>query len=101
MFDDNHINESDLLMRSILESGQEEVPAHIWDGVSAGLDKAAGKKTVVLWWRRSAIAVAAAAAIATGVIINHDSTDDIVPVSSDSRMIAVVEPAAVESDQTI
>ena len=34
-------NNIDNLMKSMLENAQEEVPAHVWDGVSAGLDKAA------------------------------------------------------------
>ena len=37
MFEENHIDD---LMKSILENGQEEVPAHIWNGISEGLDKA-------------------------------------------------------------
>jgi hypothetical protein len=71
MFDENNINEFDLMMKSILDEGREEVPASVWEGVSAGLDKAARHKTVVLWWKRTAVGVAAAAAITTGVILNH------------------------------
>ena len=93
MFDDNHID-SDLLMRSILEGGQEEVPAHIWDGVSAELDKIAARKKVILWWRRAAVAVSAAAVLAVGVFLSLDnmtSEDTLVPVADDSSLIAVVE----------
>ena len=60
MFEDQH-NEQDLMFRSILESGQEEVPARVWDVVSERLDKRSGR-TVTLWWRRAGFAVAAAAA---------------------------------------
>ena len=68
MFDDKNNINSDLLMRSILENGQEEVPARVWDKVAAGLDASARRKKVALWWRRSAVAgtVAAAAAVRAG-----------------------------------
>lgn len=92
----DNINEFDFMVKSILDEGREEVPAGVWEGVSAGLDKASRRKTVVLWWRRAAVGIAAAAAIAVGVIFNHDST--IVPAASDKDMIAVVEPSVVEED---
>ena len=44
MFEHDDINEFDLQMRSILDGGQEEVPAGLWGGVSAGLDKVARKR---------------------------------------------------------
>ena len=47
MVEDNKYKESDLLMRSILENAQEEVPEGIWDAISEDLDKASRKKTVV------------------------------------------------------
>lgn len=97
MFEENKNNiESDILMRSILSEAQEEVPAHVWDGISAELDKiqaAKVRKPFVLWMKRSAIGVAAAAAVVTGVMIDWNGTDDstIITPSSDG-MIAVVEP---------
>ena len=91
MFDERNNIESDLMMRSILESGQEEVPAHIWDGISAELDKAAHRKTVVLWWRRAAIGAAAAAAVAAGVLL-YDGQPEFTPSSMNNELIAVVEP---------
>ena len=46
MFEENkNINEFDLMIKSILDEGQEEVPARVWEGVSEGLDKAARRKT--------------------------------------------------------
>ena len=100
MFEDNHMEESDLLFRSILENGQEEVPAYVWDGVAAGLDKAARRRTVVLWFGR-ATAVAAAAAIVAGVFLNKGNENIIVPEASED-MIAVVQeiPANDESQIT-
>lgn len=103
MFDDNHID-SDLLMRSILEGGQEEVPAHIWDGVSAELDKIAARKKVILWWRRAAVAVSAAAVLAVGVFLSLDnmtSEDVLVPVTDDSSLIAVVEDVEEDNPEDI
>ena len=97
MFDERHNIESDLMMRSILEGAQEEVPAHIWEGVSAGLDKAARRKTIVLWWRRAAVGAAAAAAVAAGVLL-YDGQPELTPDASDDSFIAVVEP--VEPTET-
>ena len=100
MSENNNIFENDLLMRAILEGGQEEVPARVWDAVSERLDEAAAakgrSKTVALWWRRTGIAVAAmAAAVAGVVVLNRPETSDIVPAASDSSMIAVAEPEVI------
>ena len=90
MFDDNNI---DKMMKSILENAQEEVPAHVWEGVSAGLDKAAKSKTVVIWWRRAAIGAAAAAVIVAGLLFTKGGADQVTesidPQNGD--FIAVVE----------
>ena len=68
MSEKNNIFENDLLMRAILEKGQEEVPARIWDGVAEGLDKAV-RKTVILRWRRAVVSVAAVAAAVAAVFV--------------------------------
>lgn len=87
MFDEKN----DIDFRSILEGAEEEVPASVWEGVSAGLDKAARGKVVALWFRRAGIGVAAAAAVAAVMLVQPgDGTMEIVPASDD--MIAVVEP---------
>lgn len=93
MFEDKNINEFDQMMKSILDEGREEVPASVWEGVSAGLDKAEKHKTVVLWWRRAAVGTAVAAAVVAGVIFNHTPQQELVPQTGDSGMIAVIEPA--------
>ena len=93
MFEDKNINEFDQMMKSILDEGREEVPASVWEGVSAGLDKAEKHKTVVLWWRRAAAGAAVAAAVAVGVIFNHTPQQELMPQAGDSGMIAVAEPA--------
>lgn len=94
----DNINEFDFMVKSILDEGREEVPAGVWEGVSAGLDKASRRKSVVLWWRRAAAGVAAAAAVAVGVIFNNDDPVTLVPEASEKDMIAVVEPPVVEED---
>ena len=98
MFEHDDINEFDLQMRSILDGGQEEVPAGLWEGVSAGLDKVARKRKVVLWLRNSGIAVAAAAAVAVGVVFNHGSESDIVPAAGSEELIAVVKDTDSKED---
>lgn len=100
MSEKNNIFENDLLMRAILEGGQEEVPGHIWDAVSAGLDKAASgqKKTVTLWWRRAGVSVATvAAAVASVLVLSRPESADIVPAAVQGDMIAVVEQPAQEN----
>lgn len=87
----------DDLMKSILEGGREEVPSHIWEGIEAGLDKAARRKAVVVWFRRAG-AVAAAAAIAIGVILNPDKEDSFVPAANEENMIAVVQDEVNETE---
>lgn len=92
MFDDKNNMDSDLMMRSILEGAEEAVPASVWEGVSAGLDKAARGKVVALWWRRAGIGAAAAAAIAGMLLVlPKDNDADIVPGAEGPEMIAVVE----------
>lgn len=96
MFKDNNINEFDLMMKSILDEGREEVPAGVWKGVSEGLDKidASGRKpAVVIWFRRAGYAAAAAvAAIAAFIILNHTGNEEILPDDGGKGLIAVVEP---------
>ena len=92
MFDDKN----DIDFRSILEGAEEEVPARVWEGVSAGLDKAARGKVVALWFRRAGICAAAAAAVAAVLLVlPKDNGADIVPGTDSSDMIAVVENAPV------
>ena len=101
MFDENKYTESDNLMRSILSQAEEEVPAHVWEGISSELDRLdAAKKTrpVVLWFRRSAVAAAAAAAIVAGVFISRNESGDIVPDAAGRSVIAVAETPVVDMD---
>ncbi len=98
MFDQDKYMESDDLMRSILSQGQEEVPAHIWEGISSELDRieaAKGRKTVMLWFGRAAAAVAAAAALAIGVFTDWNRNGDIVDVR-DRSLISVAGTAQID-----
>ena len=87
MFEDNHMDKDGLLLRSILENGQEDVPERVWNGVSQGLDKIARRRRFV--WS-SVASVAAAAAVAVGVVLWHGEEGMIVP-EAEEGMIAVVE----------
>lgn len=92
MFDEDKYIESDDLMRSILSQGEEDVPAHVWEGISSELDRIGGisrRKAVMLWFRRGAVAAAAAAAVAVGVFTDWNVNGDIVPATSDKGLIAV------------
>ena len=102
MVEDNKYKESDLLMRSILENAQEEVPEGIWDAISEDLDKASRKKTVVLMWRRAAAGVGIAAVLAVGVMLNHGRGEGLVPEVTGNDMIAVVEtPETAEPEDVM
>lgn len=90
MFEDNKYKDSDLLMRSILNDAQEEVPAGVWEGIAEGLDKASRRKATVLVWRRSAVGFGIAAALAVGIVLNHGTDETLVPEAGED-MIAVVE----------
>ena len=95
MFENDHIEESDLMFRSILESGQEEVPEYLWKGIAEGLDKAARRRKAILWLGRSV--AAAAAAVAVGIFFNHGGDESLVP-ESDGSMIAVLESMEVKNE---
>ncbi len=100
MFDEDKYIESDDLMRSILSQGEEDVPAHVWEGISSELDRIDGisrRKTVMLWFRRSAVAAAAAAAVAVGVFTDWNGNGDIVPATSDKGLIAVAESPEINA----
>ena len=89
MFEDSHNTDFDLLMKSILEGGQEDVPERVWDGISEELDSLARRKKAALWWRRAAIGSAAAAVVAVGMFLGFNGTHT---QQDDSNMIAVVPP---------
>ncbi|MGM9735393.1 MAG: porin family protein [Candidatus Cryptobacteroides sp.] len=77
------------MFRDILQEGQEEVPAHVWEGVSAGLDRIARRKKRLVIFRWSAAGVAVAAALGVGVILSYDQVGADVQAPEEG-MIAVV-----------
>lgn len=87
----------DLMMKSILEGGQEEVPAHIWDGVSSGLDRIAQRRKAVIFWRRAAIGMSAAAAIAFGLFLAHPSQE----TDMESPVAEFIEPVSEQEVSVI
>lgn len=92
MFEEkDNINEFDLMVKSILDEGREEIPVRVWEGVSEGLDKAARRRRVVLWWRSAAVSVAAAAAVAVALVFNHSADTVSVPDNGEDGLIAVVQ----------
>lgn len=97
MFDDQQHNDMDLMMKSILEGGQEEVPAHIWDGVSSGLDRIARRRKAVIFWRRAAIGMSAAAAIAFGLFLAHPSLE----TDMESPVAEFIEPVSEQEVSVI
>ena len=97
MFDDNRYNETDDLLRSILSQGEEDVPAHVWEGVSSQLDRISTRKTVMLWFRRTAVAAAAAAVVAVGVFTDWTANGDIVSPAVGSGLIAVADTPLIHT----
>ena len=91
MFEDQH-NEQDLMFRSILESGQEEVPGRVWDVVASEL---ARREKAVLWWRRTAVGVAAAASVMVGVLL-HQPSEEMPMHSGDAIAVAAPVEDVVE-----
>ena len=99
MFDGQQNNDWDLQMRSILESGQEEVPAHVWDGISSELDAIARRRKTVVFFRRAAIGLSAAAVLAFGLFLNHNSGD--VPVNTVAEVVEPVYESEISVEQNI
>ena len=95
MFKDNHMDKEELLLRSVLENGQEEVPEHIWNGVVRKLDKAAWRTRVMRI--SSAVAAMAAAALVVGVVL-WDSAENVIVPEAEGGMIAVVENSSNAED---
>ena len=97
MFDGQQNNDWDLQMRSILESGQEEVPAHVWDGISSELDAIARRRKTVVFFRRAAIGLSAAAVLAFGLFLNHNSGD--LPVNTVAEVVEPVYESEISVEQ--
>jgi len=88
MFKDNHMKDMDHMFRSALDNATEEVPSHVWDDISRGLDRIERRNAAIVWMKRSAIAAAVAAAVATLVVLRHDAGSSETPREP---LIALVE----------
>lgn len=85
-------NRFDLDIRAILESGQEDVPASIWDNLTPRLDVMAEerrRKIFMRWMGRVTITATVAAAIAIAAVFPWGAE---ISMPSDDDAIAVVEP---------
>lgn len=93
-------NNFDYIVKSMMESAQEEVSSRVWSGVQNGLQLAAARHRRIVFFRRAGIAVAAiAAAVAlllTTGLFQHNS---IQPNISKNAIALVPEQPAVELPQ--
>ena len=96
---DNNI-EFDEQIRSILDAGQEEVPAGVWEAVSTRLDR---RHKRIVAWRWSAAGLAAAASLAVALVMTgtfgHRPSE---PLAGEQYVADLVEnttPSPVESIQ--
>ena len=96
MYNNDHIDQEDLRMRAILGNAQEEVPEHIWEGVSAGLDKAAMRKKTAAWLWRCVSGAAVAAAVVAGIVLHNGNEGDIVSATGKDMIAVVQEDAKIE-----
>ncbi|MDE6870874.1 MAG: PorT family protein [Bacteroidales bacterium] len=82
----------DLRIREILDSAEEEVPAHIWDAVETRLDEidASRKRRIIpVWLRNAGFVSAAAAAVALALVLTGTFRNN-APAGQDD-MFAVIE----------
>lgn len=89
----------DLLVKSVLENAEEEVPSRVWSAVSSRLDSA-GKKAAVIWWRRVATGLAAAAAVALvavlGITLKSNPEEE---VAEDA--VALTQPMPLTNSENV
>lgn len=94
-----HNSDFDFLMKSILENGQEEVPARVWDGISERLDAAERRRKTVLWWRRAVSWSAVAAVLALGAFFGFRETGK--PVHEEIMVASAPSSETVSSPEAI
>ena len=99
MFDDHNMD-FEQMMKSVLDSGQEEIPTRIWDNVSSSMDKLDRRKKVIVFFRRAAAGVAVAACLVMGILLGyrHDVSENTDPLNVQSELIAVVPTKDTISD---
>ena len=99
MHDD--MDKFDLRVKAILESGEEEVPPHIWDAVSARVPS--GTRAAAPWWRVAgwslAAAAVAAAVVFSGLFDRKPPVNDSAALALQGQVasaeVTVSEPALV------
>lgn len=91
----------DLEVRSIMEDAREEVPSHVWNSVSASLDRLdARRRSASTWWKMAAAGLAAAAAVAVGVFFSgnlHNSNNH--HISEGETIAETVQAPQTTKDQ--
>jgi len=90
----------DKLVKSLMESGTEEVPASLWESVQSQLpaQKVSRKPVVLLWTRRVGVALAAAAAVTLAVVFaghQPEAGSQIEIASVGGEMMAEVSEAEI------
>ena len=91
----NKDNEFDLLVRSMMENAEEEVPSRVWEKCSAQLDKASVKSAPVLRWPRFLVPLAAAAAVALLVFVGVNRS------AKSPELVAEVGPVEIVTEDTV
>ncbi len=98
-------NNIDFLVKSVLGDAREKAPERIWEGVSAGLDRAARRRAAVLWLGRGVAGAAAAAAIVCGVFFwggpEGDGAPAVAEVVRDSVEVVAPGEGAMESVEVV
>ena len=88
MHDD--MDKFDLDVKAILESGEEQVPPHVWEAVSAKLP--AGGRVAAPWWRVAGLSLAAAA-LALAVVFSGIFRPASDPAVSEGPVLAELSDA--------
>ncbi|MGN1211680.1 MAG: porin family protein [Candidatus Cryptobacteroides sp.] len=98
MMTEQENREFDIMLKSILENGTEEVPPRLWEDISVRVDAARRRKAVLTWIRRGGITAAAAAAVLIAVILNVKPS--VQQVSDDARTAEALIDVVREDNNT-
>lgn len=92
----------DLKMRSMLEDGQEEVPAGLWSAIEGRLPAAPAAKAPVIWWKWLGAGTAVAASVAIVLLLGFRKTnpDDGVQIESIQAPVVADAPQTEHLAQT-
>ena len=86
----------DNIVKTMMESAQEEVSPRVWDGVQNGLDAAAARHGRIIFLRRAAVALTAAAAAIVLLLTAGPLSDNSIQPTISKKAITLVpeKPAA-------